>query len=188
MEFKLDEHNSDVSAHALGFANIVSCNMAPATERSNREIGGRFRYDKAKAIADSSRASSPGLWLAFYDPALDINQALEGGNTRLHLIDANGEVAINLGITRRQKQGEGLFYDYQLAISSVPSLDLNCDTSSGSNSACFVSLLVQFPNFERRTLRTEPTLGWTDAIAEAGAWFSFFQIVGWIFSGMSVKV
>lgn len=65
--------------------------------------------DRAKAVADSSRASSPGLWLAFYDPTLDINQALESGNTRLHLVDANGEVDINLGITRRQKQGEGLF-------------------------------------------------------------------------------
>lgn len=32
MEFQLNEHNSDVSAHAFSLASIVSYNMVPATE------------------------------------------------------------------------------------------------------------------------------------------------------------
>jgi hypothetical protein len=153
----LSKHEADV----LDDCTSILLLYEPYPMASDQELTNTVQDDKAKAVSDSSRASSPGLWLAFHDPSLDIHQALEAGNARLHLINANGEVAINLGITRRQKQGQALLYDYQLAISSVQSLDLNCDTSSGSSWACFVSLLVQFPTFERRTLRNEPTLGWT---------------------------
>ncbi|KAJ5918566.1 hypothetical protein N7466_010558 [Penicillium verhagenii] len=146
-----------------------------------------FLDNKTKAVADSSRASSPGLWLAFHDPVLDIRQALESGNTQMHLIAANGEVAINLGITRSQKEGQSLFYDYELAISSVQASDLVCDIGTEGYYACYVSLLIQFPTFARQTFRTEPVLDWKDVVAAAGAWFSFFQIIGWVFSGASIK-
>ncbi|KAH6892549.1 hypothetical protein B0T10DRAFT_594349 [Thelonectria olida] len=110
-----------------------------------------------------SRASSPGLWVSFYDPALTISKTLQEGYARMHLIDANGEVAVNLGVTRREKPGEPPLYDYQLTFSSVLSMDLDCDISNGESEdvpVCFVSLLVQFHLFSRRTLRSGPALTW----------------------------
>lgn len=114
-----------------------------------------------KAKLDSSRESSPSLWLAVHDPSIELRQALELDMAQLHLINANSEVAINLGIHRRQKQGQDMFYDYQLAISSVPARDLPCDTSVAGYYPCFVSLFIQFPTFERQTMREKQVLEWT---------------------------
>ncbi|KAK2592455.1 hypothetical protein QQS21_009834 [Conoideocrella luteorostrata] len=149
-----------------------------------------FNYNKTKAVQDSSRASSPGLWIAVHDPQLTITQALEAGYTRMQLFNANSETAVNVGLLRRESVNGQTVYDYQLSISSVSASDLPCDVSAqgGATAACFASLIVQFPTFDRATLKTDYVIKWTDAVAEAGAWFSFFQIVGWIFSGLAVKI
>ena len=52
----------------------------------------------SKAKDDSSRVLSPSLWIAVYDQALTFEEAFRYGYTRMTLIDANGVVAINLGI------------------------------------------------------------------------------------------
>lgn len=78
----------------------------------------------------------------------------------MHLIAANAEVAVNLGIRRSQSKGGKLYYDYDLAISAVQASDLVCDVDISDHYPCYVSLLIQFPTFGRLTFSTEPLQGW----------------------------
>ncbi|KAK4198896.1 hypothetical protein QBC40DRAFT_340947 [Triangularia verruculosa] len=146
-----------------------------------------FTYDTAKARADSSRVLSPSVWIAVYDPTLTVQQALESGYTRMVLINANGMAALNLGLNYREALGKAPAYDYQLSISTVPSMDLQCDTSDpkGASGPCFLSLFVQFPSFERQVSQQDVAMKWQDVAADAGSWFALFQLLGWISSGLA---
>lgn len=74
----------------------------------------------SQSLADSKATQSPSLWLAIYDPQLDLTDALKMGYTRMILIAANGDNAINLGLRYRQAPNQPPAYDYGL--SSVPLL------------------------------------------------------------------
>ena len=69
----------------------------------------------------------------------------------MHLIDANGVVAINLGLNYKKPLDKPHAYDYPLSISVIPSTELQCDVSSeeSNNGNCFLSLFLQFPTFDR---------------------------------------
>ncbi|KAK4174862.1 hypothetical protein QBC36DRAFT_356192 [Triangularia setosa] len=146
-----------------------------------------FTYDTSKARADTSRVLSPSLWIAVYDPTLTVREALENGYTRMVLINANGMAAINLGLNYREALGHAPAYDYQLSISTIPSIDLQCDTSDprGASGPCFLSLFVQFPSFERQVSQQDVAMKWQDVAADAGSWFALFQLLGWISSGLA---
>ena len=66
----------------------------------------------SQSLTDSSAAISPSLWLAIFDPRLTLADALTMGYTRLNLISANGEHAINLGLIYRQALKYLPAYDY----------------------------------------------------------------------------
>ena len=66
---------------------------------------------------------SPSLWLAVYDPKLNLTDAVKMGYTRMVLISANGDNAINLGLTYRQAPTYPPAYDYgmsRLAFQNFP--------------------------------------------------------------------
>ncbi|KAK0735324.1 hypothetical protein B0T21DRAFT_411962 [Apiosordaria backusii] len=146
-----------------------------------------FTYNTSQALVDSSRVLSPSLWIAVYDPTLTVQEALENGYTRMVLINANGMTALNLGLNYREALGKAPAYDYQLSISTIPSMDLQCDTSDpkGASGPCFLSLFVQFPSFERQVSRQDVAMKWQDVVADAGSWFALFQLLGWISSGLA---
>ncbi|KAI0180735.1 hypothetical protein GGR52DRAFT_566993 [Hypoxylon sp. FL1284] len=79
-----------------------------------------FWYDAQKALDDSSRILSPSLWVAVYDPTLTLTDALENDYTRLTMVDADGMVAISLGLNYRQARGKSPAYDYDLTLSTIP--------------------------------------------------------------------
>ena len=45
---------------------------------------------------------TPNLWLAVFDPASELEQALDSGYSPLNPIDANGKSSINLDLKLRQ--------------------------------------------------------------------------------------
>ncbi|KAK3324391.1 hypothetical protein B0T19DRAFT_229532 [Cercophora scortea] len=147
-----------------------------------------FNYNSSKARDDSSHVLSPSLWLAIYDPTLTLDQALDAGYTRMVLINANGIVAINLGLSQREALNRKPAYDYQLSVSTIPASDLLCDVASSVHQSgpCFLSLFLTFPTFDRQVSRQSFELSWQDAITAAGSWFSLFQLAGWIFSGAAL--
>ncbi|OBT53607.1 hypothetical protein VE04_05157 [Pseudogymnoascus sp. 24MN13] len=143
-------------------------------------------HDSSKALSDSSMLLSPSLWIAIYDPTLDLASALENGYTRMVLINANGVTAINLGLNRRQAPNTSPAYDYKLSVSTIPAARVNCGaTSTGSTAPCHISLFLQFPSFDRQNSRLGVEMKWEEVVAAAGSWFSLFQIAGWIFSGLA---
>ncbi|KAI1401948.1 hypothetical protein F4819DRAFT_486023 [Hypoxylon fuscum] len=106
-------------------------------------IGDMTPDDSRKAIEDSSRLLSPSLSIAIYDPTLTPAEALENDYTRLVLVNANGMVAVNLGLNYRQVRGKSPAYDYDLSLSSIPTLDMRCDNGSDKEAAtgpCFLCL------------------------------------------------
>ncbi|KAL2052005.1 hypothetical protein ABVK25_007697 [Lepraria finkii] len=146
-----------------------------------------FTYNASQSLADSSATQSPSLWLAIYDPKLDLNDALRMGYTRMVLISANGNNAINLGLTYRQAPNFPPAYDYDLSLSSNQNLNLVCDTSPGKYiRPCHVTFFIQFPTFDRRVILQQPVMRWMDVAASAGAYFSFVQFVSWILSGQAM--
>ncbi|KAI2465618.1 hypothetical protein F4781DRAFT_424665 [Annulohypoxylon bovei var. microspora] len=147
-------------------------------------------YDSSKAINDSSRLLSPSLSVAIYDPTLNLTEALENDYTRPILINANGMVAVNLGLNYRQARGRAPAYDYDISLSTIPSLEMQCDVGSDTEQAtgpCFLSLWIQFPTFERQVSTQGYAMSWPDVIASAGSWLSLFQIVSWILSGLALQ-
>ncbi|KAI1760625.1 hypothetical protein GGR53DRAFT_525937 [Hypoxylon sp. FL1150] len=134
-----------------------------------------FWYDSSKAINDSSRLLSPSFWLAVYDPTLTFAEALENDYTRLTLVNANGEVTVNMVLNYRQVRGKRPAYDYNLVVSTVPAMDRHCDIGSETDPAymqCFISLWLQFPTFERQVSTQSYAISWADVVASAGSWMS----------------
>lgn len=89
----------------------------------------------SQSFHDSNATQSPSLWFAVYDPNLSLEDALKMGYTRMSLISANGDNAINLGLTYRQAVNYPPAYDYGMATSICPSFLLPC-------SPCFPCSLV----------------------------------------------
>ncbi|KAL9583895.1 MAG: hypothetical protein Q9212_002442 [Teloschistes hypoglaucus] len=79
-----------------------------------------FLHNASQAKADSSAAQSPSLWLAVHDPQLSLSEALRMGYTRMILVAANGNNAINLGLKYRQAPHFTPAYDYGLSYLSLP--------------------------------------------------------------------
>ena len=77
-----------------------------------------------ESVKTSSQMQSPSLYMAIYDPGLSVLDALRMGYTRLVLINANANNAINLGLRIRQAVDLKPAYDYGafLMISSRLSL------------------------------------------------------------------
>lgn len=118
--------------------------------------------NSTRAMDDSSQALNPSLYLAIHDSDLGMLEALEKGYTRMILINANGVTGINLGLKYRQAIGSEPAYDYDLSISSVPSMQLVCDTSSTAFSSypCHASLFIQIPTFDRKIVQQSKSLTW----------------------------
>jgi len=134
----------------------------------------------SQAWLDSSWHLNPSLWLSIWDPTLTLQEALEKGYTRLVLINANGMSSIILGLRSRQAIGQAPAYDYQLSISTTPAQDLVCDVSGTIRSPsgpCHITLLLQFPTFERQVSRLMPVMGWV--VRESLLMAIFMR---WIFS------
>ncbi|OBT77156.1 hypothetical protein VF21_05058 [Pseudogymnoascus sp. 05NY08] len=117
--------------------------------------------DSSKALNDSSMLLMPSLWIAIYDPTLNLTSALENGYTRMVLINANGMTAINLGINRRQAPNTSPAYDYQLFVSIIPAVSVDCGvTSTGNTAPCHISLFLQFPSFDRQNSQLGVEMEW----------------------------
>jgi hypothetical protein len=100
--------------------------------------------------------------IAVYDPILGMQKAFDLGYTRMYLVNANGIVAVNIGLQVRD-EGNGISaYDYSLSLISTPATDLVCDTSSAETYKwpCHMSLFVQIPNFDRSIITTEKAMTW----------------------------
>lgn len=95
---------------------------------------------------------------------LSLEESLEYGYTRLQLIDASSMLSVSLDLRRMEMAGRPPAYEYQLtSISSVPSKSLTCDLGSASNpyyGPCHVTLLIQFPTFEREIVSLQREMAW----------------------------
>jgi hypothetical protein len=123
--------------------------------------------NSTRALTDSS-TTNPSLMIAVYDPTLGMQNAFDLGYTRMNLVNANGIVAVNIGLVLRD-MGNGISaYDYSLSLASSPATDLVCDTSSPTTYKwpCHMSLFVQIPNFDRTTITTEKAMTWMVSSAE----------------------
>lgn len=96
---------------------------------------------------------------------LSLEESLEYGYTRLQLIDASSMVSISLNLRRMEMIGRESAYEYQLtSISSVPSKKLTCDLDNESEpyyGPCHVTLLIQFPTFEREVVSVQREMVWS---------------------------
>ncbi|ORY69077.1 uncharacterized protein BCR38DRAFT_508557 [Pseudomassariella vexata] len=147
-----------------------------------------FSYDSYKAKTDSFITLLSSIWLAIYDTTLTLEEALEGGYSRLNLINAYAMTSVNLVLNYRQAPGKAPAYDYyEFTISSVPANDLTCDASGNFYGDCHISLILQFSTFERQISRLRYEMSWTDVAAAAASWLSLFQIVSWILSGSALQ-
>jgi hypothetical protein len=118
--------------------------------------------NSTRAKGDSSQTLNPSLYLAIYDSDLGMLEALEKGYTRMILINAIGVTGINLGLKYRQAIDSEPAYDYDLSMSTVPSMELACDTSSKASSSypCHASLFIQIPTFDRKIVHQSRSLTW----------------------------
>lgn len=57
-------------------------------------------------LGDTEIRPNPNLWLAIFDPASELGQALDSGYSPLNPIDANGMSSINLDLNLRQPLNE----------------------------------------------------------------------------------
>ena len=121
--------------------------------------------DNVEKARNDSSTYNPTLMLAVYDPTLGMQKAFDQGYTRMRLINANGIVSINVGLRIRQSLNQMPAYDYVLDISSSQaSMDpLVCDTSTELKYfyACYVSLFITIPNFERTKTTIHKEMSWT---------------------------
>ncbi|PKS08635.1 hypothetical protein jhhlp_005022 [Lomentospora prolificans] len=174
----------NITYRALSFNSTES--LVSTTPTTQLIIQAFFDFNSETARKESSHVLSPSLWIAIYDPTLTLTQALEDNYTRIILVNANGMTAINLGLNYRQTIGKAPAYDYGLVISTIPATDLPCDTSFGdATQKCFLSFFIQFPTFDRQVSIPEKAMSWEDAVAVAGSFFSLFQLVGWVCSGLA---
>lgn len=78
----------------------------------------------------------------------------------MQLVNANGVVAVTLGLTMRQAAADKApAYDYDLAVSSIPSTS----TLKGGE-AGWMSLFVEFPGFGRRVEVVRREMGWSVSV------------------------
>lgn len=169
--------------------------------RTFRELSDKFSLDNTtKALQDAGRILGPSLFVSIFDPTLDLLEALQKNYTRLEHMPANGLSTVTLGLHHRQALNEPGKYDYELSISSTPSMDLRCDSSAEVNMemACWMTIFLSFPSFSRRVTELNYKMSLTvsvpyffvlrktnvpqDVLAEAGAWFSLFQMIAWLVS------
>jgi hypothetical protein len=108
-----------------------------------------------QAFADAGLALSPSLWVAAFDPTLTITEALEDGYTQMQLVNADGLVAINLGLQYRQVPGTAPAYNYDLSISTTQSL-----TPLSDDAVSWITLFVQFPTFDRQISTLGKAMNW----------------------------
>lgn len=93
---------------------------------------------------------------------LSLEESLEYGYTRLQLIDASSMLSISLDLRRMELLDRKDAYEYRLtSISSVPSSRLTCDLSSSYYGPCHVTLLIQFPTFEREIISMQREMDWS---------------------------
>jgi hypothetical protein len=159
VEFIYDVQSPNNTDDSAGFFQLQVVPKPPSyqTITANRNE----TDDSSKALSDSSMLLSPSLWIAIYDPTLDLASALENGYTRMVLINANGVTAINLGLNRRQAPNTSPAYDYKLSVSTIPAAGVNCGaTSTGSTAPCHISLFLQFPSFDRQNSRLGVEMKW----------------------------
>ena len=123
--------------------------------------------------------------MAIHDPTLTLMQALEQGYSRMVLISANAVSSINLGLQYRQDVDRTPAYDYSmqilkslghihigdshqsadrwiaLGISSVPNLNLICNTASNDYLyPCHTTLFLQLPTLSRTVLTETSAMSW----------------------------
>ncbi len=80
----------------------------------------------------------------------------------MKLINANGIVAVNIGLNMRQAPGQAPANDYTIDISPTQDSDLTCDTSTtlSFQYPCYLSLFITIPNFERTITLRQKQMGW----------------------------
>lgn len=100
--------------------------------------------------------------IAVYDPALGMQEAFELGYTRMNLVEANGIVAIDIGLSMRDWMDGLSAYDYTMSFSYSPSANIVCDSSTEDYQyPCHMTILVQFPSFERTNITiAKPVAQW----------------------------
>ena len=177
---------TNTPTYMLLLQTFFDCKLAPYTVL-NRALT-HSPDNVTKAFEDSS-TWNPSLSLAVYDPALGMQKSFEQGYTRMRLINANGIVAVNVGLWMRQAPGYEPAYDYPLDISNSQAANITCDTSTNTTfqGACHVSLFITIPNFERTITTRQKQMGWSDVVASAGAYFSFVQFISWIISAQAFQ-
>ena len=54
--------------------------------------------NKSESFNNESVTLAPGIWMAIYDPTLDIAEALSSGEVYTAQIDANSHTVVNIGL------------------------------------------------------------------------------------------
>lgn len=145
-----------------------------------------FNYNATFSLKTSSQEQTPSLYMAVHDPSLGMVEALQRGYSRMVLISANGDSSINLGLQyRREMSSTAPAYDYALGISTVPNLNLVCNTASRDSYPCHITLFLQMPTFDRTTVTESAVMDWMDVAGSVGGWFSFVQALSWLISGQA---
>jgi hypothetical protein len=100
-----------------------------------------------------------------------MQRAFEEGYTRMNLINANGIVAVNIGLNVRQAPDQAPAHDYTTDISPTQASDLTCDTSTALSFQypCYVSLFITIPNFERTITFRQEQMGWLVGAQSGGS-------------------
>lgn len=80
----------------------------------------------------------------------------------MKLINANGIVAVNIGLNIHQAPDQAPANDYTVDISLSQAADLTCDTSTtlSFQYPCHVSLFITIPNFERTITLRQKQMEW----------------------------
>lgn len=126
---------------------------------------------------------SPDLQVAIFDPASNLEQALNSGYSPLNLFNANGLSYINLNLNLRQSIDIAPTYYYNPSISTSPNINVIRDISTNTSNVCHASLEIQFMSHDRQITVQRRAMIWTDVAASAGAYFAFVQFLSWIVSG-----
>ena len=131
------------------------------------------------SLTTSSQEQAPSLYMAVYDPSFGMMDALQRGYSRMVLIGANGDSSINIGLQYRQDMGHTPAYDYSmfphvtcaydklslifsiaLGVSTVPNMNLVCNTASNDSYPCHITLFLQMPSFDRTIVTENAMISW----------------------------